>query len=117
MCLRVKVSASSQPETRAGTSEKTGKPYSFTQQKVRVYEPGETESDTFVFTLPEGTSFYAPGHYIFDFDTHISRASFDSLSLVRGQRLIPATQENFNMILKRLLDSFPEFRPAALKAS
>jgi len=116
MCLRVKVGASSQPVLNEGISAKNGKPYSFIQQPVRLYEPGETESDKFVFSLPKDVSYYPPGQYIFDLDTHVSRASFDSLSLVRGQRLIPATQDNFNMILKRLLDTFPEFRSAGLKA-
>ena len=49
--------------TKAGTSQRTGKPYEIREQSALMFKEGERFPDKIKVTIREGQSAYAPGRY------------------------------------------------------
>ena len=113
MCLRVLIESNSVSETKTGI--KNDKPWSITQQKVRVFAPGSEYPESFNFILPDGVLGYLPGEYIWDVSVQIVRGSFDSVNFSRGQRLIPFSQDNAKLLINRLRLQFEQQQKSFLK--
>lgn len=84
--MRIEIK-SSEVNVKAGTSKRTGKPYSITEQVGYLHVSGEAYPVRCVLQIEEGQQAYAPGLY--DTQDELFVGDFGRLGVSRQMKLVP----------------------------
>lgn len=78
---------SSELNVKSGTSKRTGKPFSITEQSAYLHMDGEAYPVRCVLPIEDGAQAYAPGMY--ETASELTVGDFGRLSVSRKLRLVP----------------------------
>lgn len=79
--LEVTIDENQYRNVRIREGEKNGRRWRMASQKVWLFKPNAIYPEQFEIQLPDGSTGYAPGCYVIDIESLVTRGQFDSLSL------------------------------------
>jgi len=81
MSLRVTVDINSPRTVRVREGEKNGRKWRMAEQKVWVHTKFAPYPEQFTISLPEGSSGYPVGEYLWDMEATLVRGQYDALTM------------------------------------